>query len=471
MKPIQNQSSSESETSELDDSKPFVCPKCSKSFTLKQALVNHSKIHSEATNSKPFETERDFSNSDDDFEMFGQDSIIRIKDMAKFVFKEDSDEERTRSQSLQLSLKKQTETKLAEIFSTRDCSICLLDREDGRALYTMPCCGTEVHLYCADRCLGSRSIAQRCIVCQTSVAMTTIKDIVGLMKLESRRIDKEQAHSDVNCSDQNRTRTLSTAFRQYLDLSPFTLICSSCLFAIATKLVSNVLIRSNGAQFAETHVRNKILKPRFASKLQDVGQPEIPESCSDLAKGEVTVQLENRCERSSLDNQPVAKNKQGWVSCECGKNFRHSARRHHIVSEAHSLFLTRRFLLDDKHNPERRLVSLPHLTQTSLPDLTQAQLSEELMQRGLSTYGTKLRLINRLLQAMDIPSTGVAVIEPDFSEKRSKFMAAPPETDVASPNILKRKTYSPDILSSPMMRNVMASEHRRSTRLCFKNAQ
>jgi len=49
----------------------------------------------------------------------------------------------------------------------------------------------QVHLSCVNRCLGARTIEQRCVVCQVDIDTSTIRRVVQLVK-ELKRKERER---------------------------------------------------------------------------------------------------------------------------------------------------------------------------------------------------------------------------------------------------------------------------------------
>ncbi|GAB5362420.1 hypothetical protein AAMO2058_000795400 [Amorphochlora amoebiformis] len=83
----------------------------------------------------------------------------------------------------------------------KDCSICLLDRNEGGSLYSMPCCGAIVHLKCAGRVVSMRYMAHRCTACHKPFSRPDVEQILKDVKAKKR--SKRSATSSKRISNKS----------------------------------------------------------------------------------------------------------------------------------------------------------------------------------------------------------------------------------------------------------------------------
>eukprot|EP00457_Paulinella_chromatophora_P004624 gb/GEZN01004636.1/.p1 GENE.gb/GEZN01004636.1/~~gb/GEZN01004636.1/.p1 ORF type:complete len:323 (-),score=40.08 gb/GEZN01004636.1/:902-1870(-) len=146
--------------------------------------------------------------SDSDDEDFNRDLTASMseeeKQALKKLIQEREDAWRAAPESPQTrKLINQHRESAAKIFDDQqDCKICWEELEaEGMSSYEMKCCGLQLHLFCIERCMGSRNVRANCVSCMAPVGIEEIKDIVQRRKEEKRR-ERELALQSRNAVDQ-----------------------------------------------------------------------------------------------------------------------------------------------------------------------------------------------------------------------------------------------------------------------------
>jgi hypothetical protein len=71
---------------------------------------------------------------------------------------------------------------LVPVSEENDCSICLLELDQGGVIHEHLCCGAKSHLLCLNKCLSSRNIANRCPRCQLEMSEEEVRAVVAKVK-------------------------------------------------------------------------------------------------------------------------------------------------------------------------------------------------------------------------------------------------------------------------------------------------